>query len=84
MICKVCSGEIESERLAILPNTAACSSCANKLKLGVPRKAFTVHSHKTGSEIQIVSSEFFNKNKNYFIPNGARSCVKNFAKSTCN
>lgn len=83
MICKLCSGEIEPERLEILPNTVACSVCANKHKLGVPRKAFTVHSHKTGSEIQIVSAEFFDKNKSYYIPNGGFSTIKNFSKSVC-
>ena len=80
MNCRICTNQIEVERLEILPNTVACASCANKHNMGVPRKAFTVHSHKTGSEIQIVSAEFFNKNKDYFLPQGSRSCVKNFSK----
>jgi hypothetical protein len=84
MNCKVCSNEIEPERLSILPNTLACGSCANKLKLGTPRKGIMAFDHKTGGEIQIVSARFYEDNKKYFIPNGARSCVKNFSKSTCN
>ena len=81
--CRICSQEIEPERLEILPNTVACSVCANKHKLGTPRKAFMSFDHKTGGEIQIVSAEFYESNKKYFIPNGARSSVKNFSKSVC-
>jgi hypothetical protein len=39
--------------------------------------------YKTGGEIQIVSADFYEANKKYFIPNGARSAVKNFSKSVC-
>ena len=81
MICRICSGSIEPERLEILPTTVACSACANKHNITKPRKAFTVHSHKTGSEIQIVSADYFEQNKRYFIPDGARSCVKNFSRN---
>lgn len=81
MLCKVCSGEIEPERLAILPNTVACSSCANKLKLGVPRKGIMAFDHKTGGEIQIVTAQYFEDNKKYFIPNGSRSVMKNFTRN---
>ena len=83
MNCRTCDNSIETERLEVLPTTLFCSSCAHKHNIVKPRKAFTIHSHKTGSEIQIVSAEFFNNNKNYFIPQGARSCVKNFSRSTC-
>jgi len=81
MICRSCNNEIEPERLKILPKTVACSTCANKHNITKPRKAFTVHSHKTGSEIQIVSADFFEQNKRYFIPDGARSAVKNFSRN---
>jgi hypothetical protein len=83
MNCRTCDNSIETERLEVLPTTLFCSSCAHKYNIVKPRLAFTIHSHKTGSEIQIVSAEFFNNNKNYFIPQGARSCVKNFSRSTC-
>ena len=80
--CRACTNAIEPERLEILPNTVMCSGCANKHNITKPRKAFTVHSHKTGSEIQIVSADYFERNKRYFIPDGPRSCVKNFSRST--
>jgi hypothetical protein len=81
MNCRLCSGAIEPERLEILPNTVACSTCANKHNITKPRKAFTVHSHKTGSEIQIVSADYFEQNKRYFIPVGPRSVIKNFSRN---
>lgn len=83
MICRMCNNAIEPERLEILPTTVACSACAKKHKLGAPRKAFIAFDHKTGGEIQIVSAQFYEDNKKYFIPNGARSAVKNFSKSVC-
>ena len=42
-----------------------------------------VFSHKTGAEIQIMSPQSFKETKMYYEPNGARSAVKNFSKSTC-
>jgi hypothetical protein len=83
MNCRICTGAIEPERLEILPNTVACSACANKHKLGVPRKGYMSFDHKTGGTIQIVSAKYYDENKKYFIPNGARSCVKNFSRSVC-
>jgi Prokaryotic dksA/traR C4-type zinc finger len=83
MNCRTCNDSIESERLEVLPNTVFCSACAHKHNVVKPRKAFTVHSHKTGSEIQIVSADYFEQNKRYFIPDGARSALKNFSKSIC-
>jgi hypothetical protein len=83
MNCRLCSGAIEPERLEILPNTVACSTCANKHKLGTPRLARMVFSHKTGAEIQIMSAQSFNETKAYYVPNGARSVMKNFSKSIC-
>jgi hypothetical protein len=83
MICRMCNSIIEPERLEILPNTVACSTCANKHKLGTPRLARMVFSHKTGAEIQIMSAQTFKATKSYYEPNGARSAVKNFSKSVC-
>lgn len=83
MNCRMCSQPIEPERLEILPNTVACAACANKHKLGTPRKAYMSFDHKTGGTIQIVSAKYYEENKKYFIPNGARSCVKNFSRSVC-
>lgn len=83
MICRLCSGVIEQERLEILPTTVACSTCANKHKLGTPRLGRMVYSHKTGAEIQIMSQQSFKNTKMYYEPNGARSTVKNFSRSVC-
>jgi len=58
-----------------------CRSCAFTGP-DVPRpKGRQVYGHKTGAEIEIHSADSWNRNKKYFIPNGARSCVKNFSKS---
>jgi hypothetical protein len=42
-----------------------------------------VFSHKTGGELEVMSESFYNENKKYFIPNGARSAVKNFSRNVC-
>jgi hypothetical protein len=42
-----------------------------------------VFSHKTGGTLQTMSAEYYEQNKKYFIPNGARSVVKNFSRSIC-
>ena len=83
MNCRICNNSIEAERLEVLPSTVFCSSCAHKHNTVKPRKAFMAFDYKTGGEIQIVSADFYEANKKYFIPNGARSAVKNFSKSVC-
>jgi len=84
MNCRLCSGVIEPERLEIIPNTVACSACANKHKLGGNgRRARMVFDHKTGGTIQIMSEKLFNETKKYYEPVGSRSCVKNFSRSVC-
>jgi hypothetical protein len=81
MICRLCSGAIEQERLEILPTTVACSTCANKHKLGTPRLGRMVYSHKTGAEIQIMSQQSFKNTKMYYEPVGPRSVIKNFSRN---
>jgi len=83
MICKACSNNIEQERLEILPNTVFCAKCANTYNLVKPRRGIMVYTHKTGGELQTMSESFYNENKKYFVPNGARSVMKNFSKNTC-
>jgi hypothetical protein len=84
MYCKMCASPIEQERLEILPNTVFCAPCAQKIQPVAPRKGIMVWSSKDCAEIQIVSAEYFNNNKSYFLPNsGLRSVVKNFSKSIC-
>jgi len=45
------------------------------------RRGIMVYSHKTGGELQIFTNESWERNKHYYIPNGARSAVKNFSKN---
>jgi hypothetical protein len=81
--CRICNNPIEPERVNVLPNTVFCAACANKHNPVKPRKGVMCYDHKTGAEIQIMSADFFEQNKNYFIPIGARSVVKNFSKNVC-
>ena len=83
MNCRTCQNSIETERIEVLPNTLFCSACAHKHNVVKPRLGRMVFSHKTGAEIQIMSPQSFKETKMYYEPNGARSAVKNFSKSTC-
>lgn len=74
---------IEEERLEILPHTLVCASCAREHNFVKPRKGIMVFGHKTGGELQTMTADFYNKNKKYWIPQGARSCVKNFSRHVC-
>jgi hypothetical protein len=83
MNCKTCYNPIEQERLFILPNTVFCASCAQKHNNVKPRKGIMCYGSKDCGEIQIVSADYYEANKNYFVPIGARSAVKNFSKNVC-
>jgi hypothetical protein len=83
MYCKSCANQIEEERLEILPNTLLCAQCAIRLNIVKPRKGIMVFDHKTGGTLQTMSAEFYDKNKKYFVANGARSVVKNFSRNVC-
>jgi hypothetical protein len=84
MICVNCNSLIESERLEVLPNTRVCSCCA---KQGIDQKpklrGVMVYTEKTNGFIEIHSSSSWERNKKYYIANGARSAVKNFSKNVC-
>jgi hypothetical protein len=41
-----------------------------------------VYGHKTAGAIEVMTKECWDNNKKYFVPNGPRSCVKNFSKAT--
>lgn len=83
MICRTCNDIIEQERLEVLPNTLFCSACAHKHNVVKPRKGVMAYGSKDCGEIQIMSADFFEKNKRYWTPDGARSAVKNFSKNAC-
>jgi len=59
-----------------------CIDCANENPVARP-KGRMVYGHKTGAEIEIMSAESWEANKKYFMPNGARSALKNFSKNIC-
>tara|TARA_R110002020_G_scaffold347796_3_gene561467 strand:- start:1281 stop:1526 length:246 start_codon:yes stop_codon:yes gene_type:complete len=60
-----------------------CAACAHEGP-DVPRpKGRMVYGHKTAGEIEILSAESWESNKKYFIPNGARSALKNFSRNIC-
>lgn len=42
-----------------------------------------IYTHKTAPVINIMSDDEWTDTKKYFVPNGARSAVKNFSKNTC-
>lgn len=74
-----CGNLIEIGRLEL--NLKTCRTCAFAGP-DVPKpKGRQVYGHKTGCEIEIHTAESWERNKKYFIPSGARSCVKNFSKS---
>lgn len=44
------------------------------------RKGVMNYGHKTAGSIQVFTNESWERNKKYYVPNGARSCVKNFMR----
>lgn len=83
MICTHCFNAVEKERLELIPHTQLCGGCARLFNVGKKKKGYMSFAHKTGSTIQIMSAECFESQKKYIIPNGARSCVKNFSRHIC-
>jgi hypothetical protein len=76
-----CGGMVEPARAEL--NLKICKTCAFTGP-DVPRpKGRQVYGHKTGAEIEIHTAESWNRNKKYFVPNGAFSAVKNFSKNVC-
>ena len=74
-----CGLPIEEARLEL--GMKICKACAFSGP-DVPRpKGRMVYGHKTAGEIEIMSDSTWRENKRYFIPSGARSCVKNFSKN---
>ena len=74
-----CRGELERIQLGL----RVCKRCAHNGHGQSIRKGIMVYGHKTGAEIEILSEESWNDNKKYFIPNGARSAMKNFSRNIC-
>ena len=76
-----CGNKVEDARAEL--GLKVCRTCAFTGP-DVPKpKGRQVYGHKTGCEIEIHSAESWERNKKYFVPSGARSCVKNFSRSIC-
>jgi hypothetical protein len=74
-----CGSVVEDPRAEL--GLKICKSCAFTGP-DVPRpRGRMVYGHKTAGEIEILSATSWNENKKYFVPNGARSCVKNFSRN---
>ena len=84
MNCLSCEYPIEFERLEVLPETKVCSACA---KQGMGQKSkprgVMVYTEKTNGFIEIHTNESWERNKKYYVAQGARSAVKNFSKNVC-
>jgi hypothetical protein len=74
-----CGNNIEQARLEL--GLKICKSCAFTGPDVARPRGRQVYGHKTGGEIEIYSADSWTRNKKYFQPNGARSCVKNFSKN---
>lgn len=72
---------IEPARLEI--GFKCCKACAFTGPDLAKPKGRMVYGHKTAGEIEILSAASWQENKKYFVPNGARSAVKNFSKHVC-
>ena len=76
-----CGNPIEAARLEI--GFKCCKACAfTGPDLAKPRGVM-VFSHKTAGEIEIHSADSWKEKRKYYVPNGARSAVKNFSKHIC-
>jgi len=74
-----CGNLVEEGRREI--GLKCCRTCAFTGP-DVPRpKGTMIYGHKTAGEIEIHSAQSWKEKKKYYVPNGARSCVKNFSKN---
>lgn len=80
MRCK-CGNPIEKERSKL--NLNSCKSCAFTGKDVGKVRGTMIYSHKTAPTLQIMNKEVFDSTRKYYVPNGARSAVKNFSKNLC-
>tara|TARA_A100001201_G_scaffold115592_1_gene99254 strand:- start:154 stop:396 length:243 start_codon:yes stop_codon:yes gene_type:complete len=75
-----CGNEVEAARVEF--GFKNCKSCA--FSNPVSKYKGTMNwSHKTAPTIQVMTAEVFAEQKKYYMPNGARSAVKNFSKHIC-
>ena len=80
MIACGCGRVVEQARIEL--NRKRCKQCAFSDDVERP-KGVMIYSHKTGGQIEIHSADSWKEKRKYYVPNGARSAVKNFSKNTC-
>ena len=69
--CIKCSGEIEAERISVLPDTNFCVSCAKKVN--VPRvKGAMTFQHKTAPTICIMTADHYDNEWKKYNPSFGR------------
>lgn len=68
-----CGKPIEQARIEY--GFRSCASCAHQFETP-KKKGRMVYYHKTGGEIEIMSSQSFNDNKKYFVRKANRSILK--------
>lgn len=76
-----CGGMVEPARAEL--NLKICKYCAFTGPDVQRPRGYMSYAHKTGAEIEIHSAQSWKEKKKYYVPNGARSCVKNFSKNIC-
>ncbi len=77
MICG-CGRQVEKAREEL--GLKICKTCAFAIPDRPKVKGHMVYGHKTAGSIQIFTNESWERNKKYYVPNGPRSCVKNFMR----
>jgi hypothetical protein len=76
-----CGNPVEEGRLEL--GLQSCRACAFTGP-DVPRpRGVMIYGHKTAGEIEIHSADSWKEKRKYYVPNSARSCVKNFSRSVC-
>lgn len=71
MNCINCHNAIDVERLAILPETALCRTCA--IKHGPKRKkGFMSYEHKTAPTVCVVESDYYDNEWKKYNPSFGR------------
>lgn len=73
-----CGNSIPNERANI--GYKNCTNCSQSSYKGKP-KGILIWHHKTAPELQIMSNDSFQSQLKYYVPNGARSAVKNFSRN---
>ena len=81
MKCNTCTNDVEQPRVEFGLKT--CKACAFNGRDVARYEGVMNWSHKTAPTIQVMSSECFDEQKKYYVPNGSRSAVKNFSKHVC-